>query len=115
MGCEATQGTLSHQKLEEASPLYNVSSRAMHAYFRRIAQNFAGNFKSRNPYSPHPLKATFRTFLSDHKLDPPYIEFRMGYAIPEQQRVYINESIESWRQTYHEQAEPWITLLNTKN
>ncbi|MGQ9641630.1 MAG: tyrosine-type recombinase/integrase [Candidatus Bathycorpusculaceae bacterium] len=100
---------LERRKLEEASPLYNVSARNVHAYFRKTAQEFAGNFKGRNPYSPHSLRAAFRTFLSDHKVDPIYIEYWMGHAIPEQQRAYINKSRESWRQTYREQAEPWLT------
>lgn len=99
---------LAHQKLGEASPLYNVSLRAVHSYFSETAQKFAGNFKGRNPYSPHSLRAAFRTFLSDHKVDPLYIEYWTGHAIPEQQGAYINKSRESWRQTYKEQAEPHL-------
>jgi len=97
---------LAHEKLDNETPIYNVSSRAVHAYFHKTAQKFAGNFKGRNPYSPHSLRAAFRTFLSDHKVDPLYIEYWMGHALPEQQSAYINKSIESWRQTYKEQAEP---------
>ena len=100
---------LADQKLNDDTPIYNVSSRAAHAYFRKSAQKFAGKFKGRNPYSPHSLRAAFRTFLSDHKVDPLYIEFWMGHKLPEQQGAYINKSIESWRQTYKEQAEPWLT------
>jgi len=100
---------LVNRKLEDEEPIYNVSSRAVHAYFRKTAQKFAGNFKGRNPYSPHSLRAAFRTFLSDHKVDPLYIEYWMGHALPEQQGAYINKSIESWRQTYREQAELWLT------
>jgi len=33
----------------------------------------------------------------------------MGHALPEQQGAYINKNIESWQQTYKEQAEPWLT------
>ncbi|MEM3628624.1 MAG: hypothetical protein QXE06_04560 [Candidatus Bathyarchaeia archaeon] len=47
--------------------------------------------------------------MSDHKVDPLYIEYWMGHAIPEQQRAYIVKSKESWRQTYRQQAEPWLT------
>jgi integrase len=100
---------LTHEKLDNETPIYNVSSRAVHAYFRKMAQKFAGNFKGRNPYSPHSLRAAFRTFLSDHKVDTPYIEYWMGHALPEQQGAYINKSVESWRQTYRQQAEPWLT------
>ena len=96
-------------RLEDGEPIYAVSSRVVHAYFHKTAQKFAGNFKGRNPYSPHSLRAAFRTFLSDHKVDPLYIEFWMGHALPEQQGAYINKSIESWRQTYKEQAEPHLT------
>jgi integrase len=100
---------LANSKLEDNTPIYNVSSRAVHTYFRKIAQKFAGNFKGRNPYSPHSLRAAFRTFLSDHKVDPLYIEFWMGHKLTEQQGAYINKSVESWRQTYRQQAEPWLT------
>jgi len=100
---------LACKKLDDGMPIYNVSSRAVHVYFHKTAQKFAGYFKGRNPYSPHSLRAAFRTFLSDHKVDPLYIEFWMGHALPEQQGAYINKSIESWRQTYKEQAEPHLT------
>jgi len=65
---------LANRKLEDEAPIYDVSSRAVHAYFRKTAQKFAGNFKGRNPYSPHSLRAAFRTFLSARKVDPLYIE-----------------------------------------
>jgi integrase len=106
---------LSHEKLDNETPIYNVSSRAVHAYFHQTAQKFADHIKGRNPYSPHSLRAAFRTFLSDHKVDPLYIEFWMGHALPEQQGAYINKSIESWRQTYKEQAEPWLTPPQNKD
>jgi integrase len=100
---------LAYRSLGDKTPIYEVSSRAVHAYFNKIAQKFAGGFKGRNPYSPHSLRAAFRTFLSDHKVDPLYIEFWMGHKTPEQQSAYINKSRESWRQTYKEQAEPYLT------
>ena len=100
---------LANSKLDDEACIYNVSSRAVHAYFRNVAQEFAGDFRGRNPYSPHSLRAAFRTFLSDHKVDPLYIEFWMGHKTPEQQSAYINKSRESWRQTYREHAEPWLT------
>ncbi|MEM3703015.1 MAG: site-specific integrase [Candidatus Bathyarchaeia archaeon] len=106
---------LSSQRLEDASPIYNVTARTVHAYFRKTAQKFAGAFKGRNPYSPHSLRAAFRTFLSDHKVDPLYIEFWMGHKLPGQLSAYINKSRESWRQTYHEQAEPYLTPPQYKN
>lgn len=100
---------LAKKKLEENMPIYNVTARAVHAYFFKAAQRFAVEFHGRNPYSPHSLRAAFRTLLSDHKVDPLYIEFWMGHKVPEQQRVYISKSREGWRQTYREQAEPWLT------
>ena len=106
---------LANRKLEDEAPIYDVSSRAVHAYFRKIAQKFASYFKGRNPYSPHSLRAAFRTFLSDHKVDPLYIEFWIGHKLPEQQGAYINKSREGWRQTYKEQAEPWLTPPQYKN
>ncbi|MEM2170072.1 MAG: hypothetical protein QW186_09790 [Candidatus Bathyarchaeia archaeon] len=74
---------LANRKLSEETPIHEVSSRAVHAYFCKTAQKFAGNFKGRNPYSPHSLRAAFRTFLSVRKVDPLYIEFWMGHLIPE--------------------------------
>ena len=106
---------LVNRKLENETPIYNVSARTVHAYFRKIARKFAGAFKGRNPYSPHSLRAAFRTFLSDHKVDPLYIEYWMGHKIPEQLRAYINKSRESWHQTYKEQAEPHLTPPQYKN
>jgi len=106
---------LAYEKLDDGMPIYNVSSRAVHAYFRQTAQKFAGAFKGRNPYSPHSLRAAFRTFLSDNKVDPLYVEYWMGHKIPEQLRAYINKSRESWRQTYHEQAEPHLTPPKHEN
>jgi len=100
---------LTDRKLEDETPIYNVSERVMHAYFRKTAQKYADKFRGRNPYSPHSFRAAFRTFLSDHKVDPLYIEFWMGHKMPEQQSAYINKSQESWRQTYKEQAEPHLT------
>jgi integrase len=106
---------LADRKMEDEAPIYNVSSRAVHAYFRKAAQKLVGCFRGRNPYSPHSLRAAFRTFLSDHKVDPLYIEFWMGHVLPEQQGAYINKSREGWRQTYKEQAEPWLTPPQYKN
>jgi len=105
---------LANQALEEKSPVYNITSRAVHAYFFKTAQRFAGEFHGRNPYSPHSLRAAFRTLLSDQKVDPLYIEFWMGHKVPEQQRVYISKSRERWRQTYREQAEPLLTSPQCK-
>jgi integrase len=73
---------LAHEKLDNETPIYNVSSRAVHAYFHKTAEKFAGHIKGRNPYSPHSLRAAFRTFLSDHKVDPLYIEYWRGHALP---------------------------------
>jgi integrase len=106
---------LAYRKLDDETPIYNMSARTVHAYFRQAAKKFAGAFKDRNPYSPHSLRAAFRTFLSDHKVDPLYIEYWMGHKIPEQIPAYINKSRESWRQTYTEQAEPHLTPPQYKN
>jgi len=100
---------LANRKLDDNSPIYNVSARNVHAYFRKAAQKYAGAFKGRNPYSPHSLRSAFRTFLSGHKVDPLYIEYWMGHKLPEQLSAYINKSRESWRQTYRQQAELWLT------
>ena len=106
---------LANRKMEDETPVYNVSARTVHAYFRKTAKKFAGAFKGRNPCSPHSLRAAFRTFLGDHKVDPLYIEYWMGHKIPEQLRAYINKSRESWRQTYRQQAELHLTPPQNKN
>ena len=100
---------LANLKLDDEARIYDVSARDVHTYFRKVAERFMSNLKGRNPYGAHSLRAAFRTFLSDHKVDPLYIEYWMGHAMPEQQSAYINKSRESWRQTYKEQAEPWLT------
>ena len=105
---------LASQRLYDEMPIYDVSARTVHAYFRQVAQKFAGAFKGRKPCSPHSLRAVFRTFLSDHKVDPLYIEYWMGHKIPEQLHAYINKSRESWRQTYRQQAEPHLTPPQNK-
>jgi integrase len=43
---------LANRKLEYETPIYNASSRAVHAYFHKIAQKFAENFKGRTPSAP---------------------------------------------------------------
>jgi len=90
-------------------PIYNKTQRAIDYYFKRLGKKFVGEYKGNNPVRPHSLRAAFRTVLSDHRVDPVYIEFWMGHRVPEQQRVYVSKSREGWRQTYKEQAEPWLT------
>lgn len=103
---------LEGRKLEGDTPIFTVSARAVDSYFARIGRKFGGGFKGRNPYSPHSLRAAFRTILSDHKVDPLYIEFWMGHKVPEQQIVYVSKSREGWRETYRTLAEPWLTPQN---
>jgi len=106
---------LASRKLDDETPIYNMSARTVHAYFSKTARKYAGAFNGRNTYSPHSLRAAFRTFLNDHKVDPLYIEYWMGHKIPEQLSAYINKSRESWRQTYRQQAEPHLTPPQNKN
>ena len=100
---------LTDKPLKDDTPIFMVTRRAVDSYFRRIGVKFGGWFSGRNPYSPHSLRAAFRTILSDHKVDPLYIEFWMGHKVPEQQIVYVSKSREGWRETYRVQAEPWLT------
>jgi hypothetical protein len=86
---------LANRKFEDDTPIYAVSPKAAHTYFRKTAQKFAGNFKGRTPYSPALLGLHFRTFLSDHKVDPLYIEFWMGHALPAQQGGYITKALKA--------------------
>jgi integrase len=100
---------LMDRPLNDDTPIFMVTRRAVDSYFRRVGVKFGGGFSGRNPYSPHSLRAAFRTILSDHKVDPLYIEFWMGHKVPEQQIVYVSKSREGWRETYRVQAEPWLT------
>ena len=100
---------LKDRHMQDDMPIFTISRRAVDSYFRRIGLKFGGRFSGRNPYSPHSLRAAFRTILSDHKVDPIYIEFWMGHKVPEQQIVYVSKSREGWRETYRTQAEPWLT------
>jgi len=100
---------LMDRPLNDDTPIFMVTRRAVDSYFRRVGVKFGGGFSGRNPYSPHSLRAAFRTILSDHKVDPLYIEFWMGHKVPEQQIVYVSKSREGWRETYRIQAEPWLT------
>jgi len=63
---------LMDRPLKDDTPIFTVTRRAVDSYFRRIGLRFGGKFSSRNPYSPHSLRAAFRTILSDHKVDPLY-------------------------------------------
>jgi len=100
---------LMDRPLKDDTPIFMVTRRAVDSYFRRIGLKFGGGFSGRNPYSPHSLRAAFRTILSDHKVDPLYIEFWMGHKVPEQQIVYVSKSREGWRETYRTQAEQWLS------
>jgi integrase len=102
---------LADRDMQDDTPIFRVTRRAVDSYFRRIGLKFGGKFSGRNPYSPHSLRAAFRTILSDHKVDPLYIEFWMGHKVPEQQIVYISKSREGWRETYRTLAELWLTPL----
>jgi integrase len=102
---------LMDRPFKDDTPIFTVTRRAVESYFRRIGMKFSGGFSGRNPYSPHSFRAAFRTILSDHKVDPLYIEFWMGHKVPEQQIVYISKSREGWRETYRTLAELWLTPL----
>ncbi|MBS7621008.1 site-specific integrase [Candidatus Bathyarchaeota archaeon] len=59
---------LKGKDMQDDTPLFAVSARAVDSYFARVGRKFGGGFKGRNPYSPHSLRAAFRTILSDHKV-----------------------------------------------
>jgi integrase len=103
---------LAERQLRDTTPIFAISKRAVDDYFTRIGRKFGGKISERNPYSPHSLRAAFRTILSDHKVDHLYIEFWMGHRVPEQQIVYVSKSREGWRETYRTMAEPWLTPPN---
>jgi integrase len=100
---------LDGKHLTDKTPIYDVCDRAVHRYFQRCAKRFGAKIKLRNPYTPHSLRAAFRTILSDHQIDHVIIEFWMGHRVPEQQIVYVSKSREGWRETYRSLAEPWLT------
>jgi len=100
---------LADNNLNPQERLFKVTARAVEHYFKKVGRKFLGEYRGNNPVRPHSLRAAFRTLLSDHKVDPLYIEFWMGHRVPEQQRVYVSKSREGWRETYKTQAEPWLT------
>jgi integrase len=101
---------LEGRRLTDKTPLFTKNAASVEKRFRTLGQRFAGErFKGRNPFSPHTLRAAFRTILSDHQIDHIIIEFWMGHAVPEQQIVYVSKSREGWRETYRTLAEPWLT------
>jgi len=100
---------LADKKLQPHEHLFKITPRSVSTYFARLARKFVGKYTGNCPIRPHSLRAAFRTILADHKVDPLYVEFWMGHKLPEQQKVYISKSREGWRQTYKEQAEPWLT------
>lgn len=107
--CGLLKQHLADKNMQDDMPIFTVTCRAVDGYFRRVGLKFSEKFRGRNPYSPHSLRAAFRTILSDHKVDPLYIEFWMGHHVAEQQIVYVSESREGWRETYRTLAEPWLT------
>ena len=100
---------LADRAMQDDTLIFTVTRRAVDGYFRRTGLKFGGIFRGRNPYSPHSLRAAFRTILSDHKVDPLYIEFWMGHKVPEQQIVYVSKSREGWRETYRAMVEPLLS------
>ena len=102
---------LKDRRLTDKTPIFTKHPVSIERRFKTLGEKFAGekfNGK-RNPYSPHSLRAAFRTILSDHKIDHIIIEFWMGHKVPEQQIVYVSKSREGWRETYRTLAEPWLT------
>ena len=88
------------ERMKDADPIYNMSEVVVELRFRGLAKKKLGSWKGTNPCRPHSLRSAFRTFLSDERVNPEYIEFWMGHKAPEQKRVYISKSREGWRKTY---------------
>ena len=101
--------TRTNLKPEDA--LFPFTKQAIDDYFLHHALQFAKlkKFKGRNPYSPHSLRGAFYTLCKDHKTDKDYVDFWMAKTIKPERLAYINKTTESWRHTYHLQAEPWVT------
>jgi hypothetical protein len=101
----------SRTNLMPESKLFPLTKQAIDDYFLRHALRFAkvDSFKGRNPYSPHGLRGAFYTFCKDHKTDKDYVDFWMAKTVKPERLAYINKTTEGWRQTYHLQAEPWVT------
>jgi hypothetical protein len=111
----------SRGSLAETDRLFPVSEQAVDAYFRRCAVKFLNKELSgeRNPCSPHSLRAAFSTFCRDNlsgeaRPAEVYIDFWMGKSVLEQKGVYISKTVESWRQTWRERAEPFVTPLSVQ-
>ena len=91
---------LGKSRLEINSILYEISDRAVQAYFERLAKGFVGEYKFNNPARPHSLRAAFRTLLADAGMPTQEIEFFMGHHLADQERVYMSRSRDGWRDLY---------------
>jgi integrase/recombinase XerD len=98
-----------YTSIKPEDKLFPVSRVAVDEYFRSLAPKFVDSYKGRNPIRPHSLRAAFKTLLGTAKLEHDFIEFFMGHKLPEQERVYNQKSPDGWRQTYRQQAEPFLT------
>jgi integrase len=66
---------LKGKRLKSQDRLFKITARAVDSYFQRLAKKFVGNYEDFNPCRIHSLRAAFRTLLSDHQVDPLYLEF----------------------------------------
>jgi integrase len=110
-----TRGALKPEDL-----LFPTTKQELSHYFRDAAETFLKvKFKKdeRSPCGTHSLRASGSTLARDNltgdaehiRAADRYIDFFMGKTVPEQQRVYMSKSRDSWRETYRVTVEPFVT------
>lgn len=107
-------------ELKPEDPLFPTSKQEVNDYFRDAAEVFLKVKFKKDEHSPcgtHSLRASGSTLARDNltgdagqvRAADRYIDFFMGKTVPEQQRVYMSKSRDSWRETYRVTVEPFVT------
>lgn len=106
--------------LKPDDPLFPVTKQSVADYFRKKAELFLKDkFEKdeRSPCGTHSLRASGMTLTQNNISGDPdqvraaerFIDFFAGKTVPEQKRVYMSKSRESWRETWQSRIEPFVT------
>ena len=107
-------------ELQPDDPLFPTTKQAICDYFRKKAEVFLGkkfDKGERTTCGTHSLRASGSTLARDGlkgdaehtRAADRYIDFFMGKTIPEQTRVYMSKGRDSWRETWHNTVERFVT------
>lgn len=101
--------------------LFPVSKQSVADYFRKKGNKLLELLEEkqgdRNKCGTHSLRASGSTLARDNikgdrehaQAVDRYLDFFMGKTIAEDRRVYMSKSIDSWRQTWADCVEPYVT------